>query len=142
MRLRAPSAIPIVAAVLPEYRLTFESNEPMGLQDAYFANVRPSAVCAVPGAVYELDEPALHALDAYEEVSRGVYRRVMLHVSRADGTTEIAVVYRMAPLSIRPLRCGMPSLRQLRQIRRGYADWGLDTRVLEAALSSVSAKIS
>ena len=142
MRLRAPSAVPVIAAVLPEHRLTFESNEPVGSRDAYFANVRPSAFAAVPGAVYDVDEAALRALDAYEDVARGVYDRVMLHVWCADGSSETALVYRMAPSCGRRLRPGMPSLLQVGQIRRGYADWGLDTRVLEAALSSVSAKIS
>lgn len=130
MRKRGPTARPVIAAMLPQHRLTFESNEPEGSAPAYFANVRPHAESTVPGALYELDEAALDALDAYEDVARGVYERCRLTVLRADGKREPAVMYRMPR---RAIRLGRPSDIQLRQIRDGYADWGLDRRVLDAA---------
>ena len=142
MRRRAEASRPLIAAILPGHRLTFESNEPPGSKAAFFANIRPDAGCSVPGALYELDTGALEALDAYEDVQRGVYERAILRVLRADGRLEGAIVYRMHPMSRRALKRGMPSAHQLAQIRRGYADWGLDVRVLAAALASASSKIS
>lgn len=142
MRKRAPSAQPLIAAVLPEHQLVFESNEPLRAPDAFFANVRPAVSSCVHGALYAVDAAVLNALDAYEEVARGVYERKVLHVLRADGKAASALIYRM-PLGSSPrARSGLPSMTQLAQIRRGYADWGLDARALAAALESVRAKIS
>jgi cation transport regulator ChaC len=141
MRKRAPGAKPLICAILPDHRLTFESNEPRGAPAAFFANVRPALGCFVPGAVYEVDEESLEALDAYEDTRRGVYERVLLRVAAADGRRIEAFVYRMPVGGVRPVRGGMPSRAQLGQIRRGYADWGLDAGVLDAALASVSATI-
>lgn len=130
MRKRAPSARPIIAAVLPEHRLTFESNEPEGTAPAFFANVRAHGESLVPGALYEIDEAGLSVLDEYEDVARGVYERWQSLILRADGRRESALLYRMPA---REVRLGRPSDIQLRQIREGYADWGLDRRVLDAA---------
>lgn len=138
---RVPQARPLIAALLPGHYLLFESNEPHGAPDAFFANVRPAHGTSVPGALYAIEPASLAILDAYEDVGRGVYERAQLLVGRADGRRELALVYRMATRD-RPMRAGSPSPVQLAQIRAGYADWGLDLRVLEAALSSVSAKMA
>jgi gamma-glutamylcyclotransferase (GGCT)/AIG2-like uncharacterized protein YtfP len=130
MQKRAPTSRPVIAAVLPQYRLTFESNEPEGSPPAFFANIRPNAESSVPGALYDVDDAALALLDAYEDLARGVYVRAEAGVLRADGKRAVVVLYRMPS---RELRLGRPSERQLRQIREGYADWGLDRRVLDAA---------
>ena len=130
---RAPGARPLIAGLLPDHRLTFESNEPPGVPTAYFANVRPKLGASVPGALYEVDAADLARLDAYEELARGVYVRLALPIVCADGTRVEAVVYRM-PVGDRAAREGLPSRRQLEQIRSGYADWGLDLRVLDSAL--------
>lgn len=126
----------MVAAMLHGHRLTFESNEPAGSPDAFFANVRVDGSSLVPGAVYELDAPTLEALDAYEDVARGVYERADVRVSCTGGRDVVAVAYRM-PKDGKPLREGLPSSEQLRQIREGYADWGLDLRVLSRATRSI-----
>lgn len=139
MQERAPRAKPLIAALLCEHALVFESNEPAGAPEAYFANVRASGNAIVPGALYEIDASDLRALDVYEDVACGVYERVTLVVSRADGISEDALLYRMA--SGRP-RLGLPSRAQLDQIRAGYADWDLDVRVLEAALESIKPRIA
>ncbi len=130
MQKRAPTSRPVIAAVLPQYRLTFESNEPEGSPPAFFANIRPHAESSVPGALYDVDDAALGLLDAYEDLARGVYERAEAVVLRADGKRAVVVLYRMHG---RELRLGRPSERQLRQIREGYADWGLDRRALDAA---------
>ncbi len=140
MQERAPHAQPLIAASLHEHALVFESNEPAGAPDAYFANVRAAGNAFVPGALYEVDASDLQALDAYEDVARGVYERVTLSVARADGIRADAVVYWMR--SVRPPRFGPPSRTQLAQIREGYAVWGLDLRVLEAALESINPRIA
>ena len=140
MRERAPRALPMVAGILREHRLTFESNEPAGAADAFFANIRADAHSFVPGALYEIDADGLSALDAYEDLARGVYERSDVIIARADGVHASAIVYRMRTKG--PERGGEPSLAQLAQIREGYADWGLDLRVLEAALGSISARMA
>lgn len=136
MRDRAPGARPLVAATLPEHRLTFESNEPHGAAEAYFANIKAAAASSVPGALYEVDAETLERLDAYEDVARGVYERTELTVACADGGLRAAVVYRM-PCAERAPREGPASEAQMRQIREGYADWGLDLRVLSRATRSI-----
>jgi gamma-glutamylcyclotransferase (GGCT)/AIG2-like uncharacterized protein YtfP len=137
---RAPRARPIIGALLREHVLVFESNEPAGAPDAYFANVRADANAFVPGALYEIDASDLDALDAYEDVARGVYERVTQSVERADGIPARAIVYHMR--SVRTARFGLPSRAQLDQIRAGYADWGLDLRVFEAALESINSRMA
>jgi len=141
MRARAPGARPVIAALLPGHRLTFESNEPPGAPDVFFANLRPADGIAAPGALYAIETIELAALDAYEDVARRVYERINVRVTRADGRREEAIVYRM-PVREHRVRAGLPSRTQLVQIRAGYADWGLDLRVLAAALESASASIA
>jgi gamma-glutamylcyclotransferase (GGCT)/AIG2-like uncharacterized protein YtfP len=133
MRRRAPTSRPIIAAMLPDHRLTFESNEPANARPAYFANVRHTRGSFVPGALYYIERSDLIELDRYEEVHRGIYDRVELVVNQADGKRSRAHVYRM-PVEGRPMYKGRPSLEQLTQVRLGYADWGLDLRVLDKAL--------
>jgi gamma-glutamylcyclotransferase (GGCT)/AIG2-like uncharacterized protein YtfP len=133
MRERAPTSRPLVAARLPEHRLTFECNEPPGTPQAFFANVQLFAGAVVHGALYSVDPDALAALDRYEDLSRGVYERVQLAVVRPDATTVVAYAYRMN-LDGKSARYGRPAESQLRQIREGYTDWGLDLRELEAAM--------
>jgi hypothetical protein len=137
---RAPQSRPLIAAILPQHRLLFESNEPSDAPEAFFANVRVHASEFVPGALYEIGAEDLDALDVYEDIARGVYERVVVDVVRADGSHTEAVVYRMR--AAREARAGLPSDAQLAQIRAGYADWGLDVRVLEAALESARARIA
>jgi len=140
MQERAPHAQPLIAAVLRGHALVFESNEPQGAPDAYFANVRPHASAFVPGALYEIDASDLQALDMYEDVARGVYERVTKSVVRADGVSADAIVYHMP--SVLPARSGPPSRTQLAQIREGYAVWDLDLRVLGAALESINPRMA
>ena len=140
MRERAPGAKPVIGAVLPGHALVFESNEPPGAPDAYFANVRAEANAVVLGALYDIDERDLSALDVYEDVARGVYERLVLGISRADGVAADAITYRMRVLL--PARFGAPSQAQLDQIRAGYADWGLDLRVLDGALESIKSRMA
>lgn len=140
MRARAPRAKPIMIGMLPRHLLVFESNEPVGQPDAFFANVRECPNESVPGALYEVDADDLKSLDTYEDVARGVYERILTGVAGADGTRMEAIVYRMRAAGAP--RIGSPSDAQLEQIRAGYADWGLDLAVLGAALESASAKIS
>jgi len=140
MRERAPGAQPVIAAVLHDHALVFESNEPRDAPDAYFANVRPSPSSAVPGALYEINAGDLESLDLYEDLARGVYERAFLSVARADGVPADAIIYRMC--STGAARFGAPSREQLEQIRTGYADWDLDLRVLESALESTRSRMA
>jgi len=132
MEARAPRSRPVSGAKLLRHCLVFESNEPPGEPDAFFANVRLHASGIVPGALYEIDASDLEALDAYEDVGRRVYERIVLTVEAANGTRVDAAAYRMDVAG--PPRIGLPSPAQLEQIRAGYADWHLDVSILEAAL--------
>jgi cation transport regulator ChaC len=140
MRERTPGARPIIAGVLRDHTLVFESNEPRNAPDAYFANIRQGPSSVVPGALYEIDANDLESLDLYEDIARGVYERAQLSIARADGIRADAIAYRMC--STGAARFGAPSPDQLAQIRAGYADWGLDLRVLEGALESIKSRIA
>ena len=141
MRARAPGAKPVIAALLSNHRLTFESNEPPGAPQAFFANIRRTDGASALGALYLIEAATFALLDDYEDVARGVYERVEVRVTCADGRREDAVAYRM-PVAEHRMRAGLPSRVQLAQIRAGYAEWGLDLRVLRDALSSASARIA
>ncbi|MBV8150344.1 MAG: gamma-glutamylcyclotransferase [Candidatus Eremiobacteraeota bacterium] len=133
---RAPRAKPLIRALLVDHRLTFESNEPAANVPAYFANVRPALGNRVHGALYDVSPADVAALDAYEEIGRGIYEKRVLGVTSADGRRVPAIVYRMSRDG-KPERFGIPSRRQLEQIRAGYADWGIDRRLLELALTPI-----
>ena len=120
MLLRCPAAVPLGRATLPAHALVFRS----------WADVEPRLGCTVAGGLWQITPACLSALDDYEDVEAGLYRRVVLPV-RFEGASEDveALVYRMTASHAAP-----PEPGYLAVIRDGCRDFGLDEApVLRAA---------
>ena len=88
--LQRTGAIPVSQqAFLRDYRLAF--NTQVGQE--FYANIVPLIGGMVHGVVYSCDEPAMTALDRYEGVAQGCYRRVGVEVETADGERIHAEAY-------------------------------------------------
>ena len=114
MKARCPAAVPISKATLPDHRLVFRT----------WADVEPCPGDSVPGVLWAITSACETALDLYEDIAGGLYRRLTVSV-RQDGVTEPvrALVYRMN-------RGGYeaPSPDTLSLVQEGYADFGMDPR--------------
>lgn len=87
MACRCPSSRVLGTAVLPGYRFI--------VMAAGYATVVPDAIGAVHGLLWDLAPGDMPALDAFEEVERGLYRRVTLPI--LHGMTKVeALVYQAA----------------------------------------------
>lgn len=86
MRRLCPSARSVGRAVLPDHRLTFPRR--CGEWGGGVASVEPMPGEQVEGVLFEVDTAALEALDAYEEVHLGYYRRAVVTVAAPDGERE------------------------------------------------------
>lgn len=120
MRMRCPAAADLCAAVLPDHRLVFRT----------YADVEPKAGATVQGALWALSFDCAAALDRFEGVANGHYRRDRVMVRRvgSPGVVE-AMVYRHARLGYAP-----PPDTYLAVTRQGYADFGLnEADLVEAA---------
>jgi gamma-glutamylcyclotransferase (GGCT)/AIG2-like uncharacterized protein YtfP len=95
MRARCPHSRPLGAARLARHRFAL-------MADGYATVVR-DANSTVHGVLYDLALSDAPALDRYEEVSRGLYAKVVQPVLRADGAPVRALVYvGNAPASAHP----------------------------------------
>lgn len=84
MALRCPGAEPLGAAKLAGWRFLISL-------DGY-ASVARSPRSTVHGVLWKLDEAHLRALDGFEGVARGFYRREVLRVRSGAGSRS-AIVY-------------------------------------------------
>lgn len=84
MRMRCPTAEELGRAVLRGHRFVIMANG--------YASVVPEPGAEVHGIVWRLGPRDLVALDAYEDVSGGLYRKDTLPLSK-DGATVQAMVY-------------------------------------------------
>jgi hypothetical protein len=112
MRSRCPAAAPLGRALLRDHALVFRR----------WADVVPAPGCSVAGALWRITPACETALDDYEEVSLGLYRRLHLPV-HPEGQLEpvAALVYRMAGAPLAP-----PDPAYLAVILQGCRDFGLD----------------
>lgn len=85
----------------------------------------PDKTCITPVGVWSITREDERSLDVYEGVRGGFYDRYHIDV----GDTK-ALLYLMRDRGIAP-----PGREYYNVIRRGYADFGLDIRYLEAALA-------
>lgn len=116
-RRRCPGAVAVGRARLPDHRLAFtrySRNERGGVAD-----IVPQPGADVWGALYEVDEACLAALDEYEGVPRA-YRRETVRVIDDEGAEREAVAYIAN-------RTGefAPSRQYLAVIARGAREHGL-----------------
>jgi len=88
---RCPGATSLGAARLPGYRLAFDawSNRRGGL----VADVLPSPGSEVWGVLWQVTEEHAEALDRYEGVAHGQYRRQSVRIEAANGETVEAFAY-------------------------------------------------
>ena len=80
---RCPGALCLGVARLPDYRLAFDawSNRRGGL----VADVLPAPGSEVWGVLWEVTDEHTEALDRYEGVARGQYRRATVRAEPTDG---------------------------------------------------------
>lgn len=84
MAQRCPGAVGVGAARLDGWRFAIS-------RDGY-ATIVSDPRASVHGALWRLTEADLRALDAFERVASGLYRRAVLRVAHTDGSRR-AVVY-------------------------------------------------
>lgn len=85
MRLRCPGARPVCAARLMRHRFVI-------MPEGYASIVR-DAGAVVHGVLWDLALADLRALDAYENVSRGLYSKIEQPVLKAAGGSARGLVY-------------------------------------------------
>lgn len=116
---RCPAAVPLGRAVLPDHRLVFR----------LWADVAPRPGGSVAGGLWRITPACLAALDDYEDVAGGLYRRLAGAV-RPEGAADPveALVYRMAATHEAP-----PEPGYLAALLAGCCDFGLDEAPVRAA---------
>ena len=116
MSKRCPKAEPVGTTELRDTRLVFRSVADVERKEGY----------SVPVGIWLITPECEEALDRYEGVAGGLYRKVS--VAFDDG--QKALMYVMNDRGILP-----PSEYYLNVIRRGYKDFGLDPAPLKAAVA-------
>lgn len=86
MAQRCPGAVPLGRAELPDHAI--------GIAAGGFGTVRPVAGGRVVGVLWHLTDANLAALDEFEGVAEGFYRRHGARVRTADGGMVEAIIYR------------------------------------------------
>lgn len=119
MAYRCPYSRVVGKGMIKNYKLKF----------SYHADIVPSEGDCVPVVLWEVPEVDFYALDRYEGVSGGYYKRVNLPVSTSRGLKN-AIVYVM---------CGqhdfqMPSENYYQIIKTGYEDNKISRRYLYNAI--------
>jgi len=85
MRALCPAARPLGLARLAKHRIF--------VMEEGYASIRPDPRAFVHGLLYELALSDVAALDRYEEVSRGLYRKITQPVLRTEGAPVRAMIY-------------------------------------------------
>jgi hypothetical protein len=124
MQRRCPAAVPLDKLYLPDARLVFR-----GVADVV---LEPGAEC--PGGLWRITPACERALDRYEGYrsdGSGMYRKIYITLpGLPDGETQI-MLYVMRSTGIMP-----PAHHYYNVIEDGYADFGLETNALLAALKN------
>lgn len=105
-----------------------------------FADIEPSNYRCVTGAIWQITEACEQALDHYEEIQKGLYRKdyISLRMTLEGKEQDISpLVYIMNCKTY-----ALPSEDYLATIRQGYRDFGLDPIILTQALEDTAAKCS
>lgn len=130
MAYRCPAATPIGAIMLPKARLVFR-----GVADVEWHDSE-----TVLGGLWRITTGCEAALDRYEGVRSGMYRKEYLTVQISTNgriQTERALIYIMNRDGY-----GMPNTGYLDVIRAGYLDFSLDERKLEQAVKLTRSKVA
>jgi len=117
------------AARLADHRLTFPLR--CASWGGAVASIEPAPAAEVWGVLWRVDGEALAALDAYEDVAEGTYRRVREQVE-SNGEVRSCWSYVARPDAVAP---GPPSRRYMAALIAGARHFGLPeayVRSLEA----------
>jgi gamma-glutamylcyclotransferase len=125
MRARCPGAAPVAAQTLPGFRLAFVGERTQRWGRGGVATVVPQAGECVHGALYRLNREDELALDGFEGVAGGAYRRE-LRLFAGDGEPVLVYVAN-AGLDAE----NQPNAKYLAVIRQGFVDWGLPLAALD-----------
>jgi gamma-glutamylcyclotransferase (GGCT)/AIG2-like uncharacterized protein YtfP len=85
MARRCPASRPLGIARLARHRF--------GILEAGYATVLRDPAATVHGVLYELALADVAALDRYEDIARGLYRKLVQPVLRKEGSPVQALVY-------------------------------------------------
>lgn len=118
MARRCPDAAPVGKFFLPDARLVFR-----GVADCI---AEPGSKC--PGAVWQISDECEDALDRYEGIGSGFYRKEYLPIAGFRGESKL-MLYVMNSSGVMP-----PSVGYLDTIKQGYRDFGLPAAPLQAAV--------
>lgn len=122
---RCPGAQAVERARIPDHRLGFVGHS--GSWGGATATILLAPGETLWGALYEVDEACLDELGRREGAA---YTLSRTQVVREDGSrTRVFLFVRVREFDERP-----PSEHYVQTIRRGYADWGLDTGGLDRAV--------
>lgn len=119
MRIRCPGSRPVGKFMLTNARLVFRG----------VADVEYHLTDSVPCGLWEITPEDERALDLYEGVSSGLYRKEEGILLRYKGKKRNALIYLMKSDGVYP-----PSQGYINVIRKGYADFKLDESYLDAAI--------
>lgn len=120
MNFRCPGYIKISRAVLSDYRLVFRG----------VADIEPAPGESVPGALYQLTQNHLAALDRFEGYPT-LYTRKVVEVVTPEEQRYQAIVYQMTS------RQGydQPGTGYLKVILDGYRDWNIPEEHIQALIN-------
>lgn len=121
MRWRCPAAEPLGRFYMHDARLVFR-----GVADCVY---EPGARC--PGGLWRITPACERALDSYEGVGRGLYRKEFVDLTGETGGETKVLYYAMNSTGIMP-----PSERYLAAIRDGYRDFKLPLKLLDEAVKA------
>lgn len=85
MRRRCPHAVPVGQGSLGQHRFFIMASG--------YASVRPERDAVVYGLLWTIPDADLPALDAYEEVDNGLYRKTHVPISRDGGAIVDSLIY-------------------------------------------------
>ena len=119
MRQRCPTARSLGKFIFRECRLVFRS----------VADLEYDKTAETPCGLYNISRDDERALDGYEGVASGIYFKSEQTIMYEGGKVK-ALVYLMNSNGIYP-----PSKHYAEIIRRGYKDFGMDTKCLDEAIA-------
>ncbi len=122
MGMRCPNAVPVGRFALKDARLVFR-----GDADCVYT---PGSICH--GALWRITAECEAALDHYEEISAGLYRKKFDELASIDGVEKF-MYYRMNSTIVSP-----PSRIYLETIEQGYRDFDIPVWHLREAVKASS----
>ena len=124
MSFRCPDAVPVGAAVLPNWELVFRRG---------FLTIEPKQGSKVPIGIWRISEEDEKRLDRYEGFPK-FYRKQLFPMLMRGGDVGDVLAYIMND----GFQVEEPSFAYLRTCSQGYKDFGFDTKPLMRAYRKVT----